>query len=641
MSEEHTEQEHFQPIPSPFDVRIQEADLYITHGLYEEAAAAYQNLLDDIKKGDLDSKEKNRLTLLVQEKLNKALDKSTSGEVESPVSPAQTDGEELDPARFFNQGLALKDVDLFEDAIAEFERAAQMGYDRYESYSQCVECALELEKNDLALQFLEKILEADELDDEVKDRVKLQIADISEKESDYQRAFEYYSELWLKDPEKYDEVKAKLDGVKDKLKKEHLEKLQQFIELGDIVECRVLLEILAKELDATKEELAPYCEKLEFPVTDIFLDIVPADEAVDGLHGSVEKYKEASERKKTSVEVVKELGLPDIDAPSARGAARLPVGETGTPGESFVGKKLRTIDPDLLPPLLKKDRGSEYEVVKGIGEGNTCLALEVKDIETNKLYIAQSLVAASGKIAKNVDFYLRWATLISCMNCKQVAKVYDVAVIDERPFLVMEHLGPSLDRVLAEKDVLPVHTVLAISRNILKGVAYCHTHLGLDGERHKVFHLDLRPSRILCDPRRKGRQKIINQGLLTLLAGDLSASLSYGIFDCPHHLLAYKAPEQFQPELLLKLHRPPVCTDIYAIGVVMYEMLTGCTPFVGPTYDDYMAQHLGRYPIPPKVLVSSIPEDLDAIILKCLRKKPMERWRSVTELELALEKVKA
>ncbi len=640
MPEEHTEQEHFQPIPSPFDVRIQEADLYITHGLYDEAASAYQNLLEDIKNADLDSREKNRLVLLVQEKLNRALDKGTSGEIESPVVESKPAGEDEDPGSLFSEGLALKDVDLYEEAIAEFNRAAEKGYSKEECYEQCVECALALEKDDLALEYLEKILDLDDLETAVKERVALRAAELSEKLDDYQRALEYYNQLWLSAPDRYGELEEKLDEIKERLKKEHIEKLEQFIELGDIVECRVLLEILAKELDATREELASYCEKLGFPIDDIFFGITPKNAGLNKIASVSEDRGDGAERKKSSVEVVKELGLPDIEAAASRGICRPSDRECIISDPGLIGKILKTVDIGLLPPLLKHEEVREYEVVRGVGEGNTCLALEVKDVKSQKLYVAQSLVAASGKIAKNVEFYVKWATLISVMNCKQVARVCDIAILDERPFLIMEHLGPSLDSVLTEKKTLPVDTMLAISHNLLKAVAYCHTHLGLDGERHKVYHLDLRPSRVLWDPCRKGRQKIINQGLLTLLAGDVGASLSYGIFDCPPHLLAYKAPEQFQPELLLKLHRPPVPTDIYAIGVLMYEMLTGCTPFVGPTYDDYMTQHLTRYPIPPKVLVSSIPEDLDAIVLRCLRKKPMERWRSVTELELALEKVK-
>ena len=639
MAEEHTDQEHFQPIPSPYDVRIQEADLYITHGLYDEAASAYESLLEDIEKGDLDSKEKNRLILLVQEKLNKALDKSSSGEVESPAPSTPSKNEEIDPIRLFNQGLALKDVDLYEEAIAEFERAMQAGYSKYEVYEQCAECALALDEKTRALKYLEEILGLEKLEDSERERVMLMAAELSEDEGDYQRAFEYLSQIGLKHPEKFSEIEDRVNRVREKLKSDHLEKLQRFIDIGDIVQCRVLLEILAKELDATKEELTPYCEKLGFPVSDIFVDIGVQDSGSGDLE-SVSRESELSHKKKSSVEAVKKLGLPDVDARISRKESKTGKEQPEISDPSLLGKILTTINIDRLPPLLKRKKKKEYQVHGFVGEGSTCLALNVKDQESGKTYVAQSLISASEKITKNIEFYVKWATLISNMGCKQVAKVIDIAVLDDRPFLIMEHLGPSLESVLEEKDALPVDTVLAIAHNILKAVAYCHTHLGLDGEKHKVYHLDLRPSRILFDPKKKERQKIINQGLWTLVAGDVTAALSYGLFDCPPSLLAYKAPEQFQPELLLKLHRPPVCTDIYALGVIIYEMLTGCTPFVGPTYDDYMTQHLSRYPIPPKVLVSSIPEDLDAIVLKCLRKKPMERWRSVTELELALEKVK-
>ncbi|HEC32134.1 MAG TPA: PAS domain S-box protein, partial [Deltaproteobacteria bacterium] len=76
-----------------------------THlGLYDEAASAYQNLLEDIEEADLDSKEKNRLILLVQEKLNKALNKGSTGETELPPTMSQPKDEEVDPVRLFNQG---------------------------------------------------------------------------------------------------------------------------------------------------------------------------------------------------------------------------------------------------------------------------------------------------------------------------------------------------------------------------------------------------------------------------------------------------------------------------------------------------------------------------------------------------------
>lgn len=640
MSEELNGQEHFQPIPSPFDVRIQEADLYVTHGLFDEAETAYRELIEDIKNGDLDTREKNRLTLLVQEKLDKTCQNVRSDEdvASSSGGSRPKESQKIDPAQAFNQGLALKDVDLFEEAMAEFEGSAKFGYKKSKSYQYCGECALELKKPELALEYFQKALNLNSTPKAELNRILLRLAQTAEQIPNYETAFEFYNELWAKDSEEYPFVESKLAEIKEVLKKEYFEKLDQFVEMGDIVECRVIIEVLVRELDTGPDELEPYCEKLSFPITDIF----PEEERV-----SEQQLKRASDgfshphaiskQKRSPVSVIRDLGLPDLDSPTE--GARKRRAESRKEALAVEGT-LVSVDPEILPPLLKGKKVHKYSVIKTIARGNSSLVMEVEDIESGNRYKAQGLTEASGNMAKDMGFYLKWAELISNMYCKQVARIVDVAMLDDQPLLIMENVGSSLEMVLETKKILSVPETLKVSFNILKGVAYCHTHLGLDGERHKVYHLDLRPSRILWDVVHKERQKIINQGLITLLANGKDYALNYGLFDCPNHLLAYKAPEQFRPEILRKLHRSPVCTDIYSLGIIMYEMLTGCVAFQGPTYDDYEKQHLEHYPVPPKVLISSIPEDLDDIVLKCLRKKPEERWRSVTELYLALERVK-
>jgi serine/threonine-protein kinase len=78
--------------------------------------------------------------------------------------------------------------------------------------------------------------------------------------------------------------------------------------------------------------------------------------------------------------------------------------------------------------------------------------------------------------------------------------------------------------------------------------------------------------------------------------------------------------------------------DIYALGVVLYEMVTGIKPFAGPGFDEFRFQHMKRFPAPPKVHNHNIPSWLDAMIVKCLDKEPQKRWRSPTQMELAIGK---
>jgi len=79
--------------------------------------------------------------------------------------------------------------------------------------------------------------------------------------------------------------------------------------------------------------------------------------------------------------------------------------------------------------------------------------------------------------------------------------------------------------------------------------------------------------------------------------------------------------------------------DIYTFGVVFYQALTGHLPFTGPSPEDFCKQHNEKYPVPPRVFISTIPAKLDELVLKCLQKDPKKRWRTPTEIDLALEKI--
>ncbi len=103
--------------------------------------------------------------------------------------------------------------------------------------------------------------------------------------------------------------------------------------------------------------------------------------------------------------------------------------------------------------------------------------------------------------------------------------------------------------------------------------------------------------------------------------------------------LAYMAPEQFHRSPARMPDKMKQAADIYSFGLVFYKALTGKLPFKGPSPEDFKKQHTEKYPVPPRVFISSIPAKLDEAILKCLHKDPKKRWRTPTELDLALEKI--
>jgi serine/threonine protein kinase len=198
---------------------------------------------------------------------------------------------------------------------------------------------------------------------------------------------------------------------------------------------------------------------------------------------------------------------------------------------------------------------------------------------------------------------------------------------------VREYLPVSLGMLFESGEPFPVSLAVFIAHRILQGLGDLHLHKGQDEQVRNIFHLDLRPSKILLH-NTKPRVKINNAGLWSILSRSNPQDTSLGRLPLP--MLAYKAPEQFRTYLARR--RPPVFTDIYQFGALFYEMLTGVPAFRASSYEEYEIQHCDQYPTPPKVWRPEIPDQLNEIIMQCLYCDPMKRWRSTTQIALQLEK---
>jgi serine/threonine protein kinase len=131
--------------------------------------------------------------------------------------------------------------------------------------------------------------------------------------------------------------------------------------------------------------------------------------------------------------------------------------------------------------------------------------------------------------------------------------------------------------------------------------------------------------------------KITDFGLVFQLNNMLDLTTSYE--ELSAFELAYMAPELFNRAPARMPDKMKQAADLYSFGLVFYQALTGKLPFEGPSPEDFKKQHNEQYPVPPRVFISSIPAKLDKAILKCLHKDPKKRWRTPTELDLALEKI--
>lgn len=193
-----------------------------------------------------------------------------------------------------------------------------------------------------------------------------------------------------------------------------------------------------------------------------------------------------------------------------------------------------------------------------------------------------------------------------------IVAVYSVNILPV-PFVEMEYLPRTLGDV--EKP-LPMETAARIAAGIAAGLAYAH--------ERGVIHRDIKPGNILLAGDLS--PKITDWGMSTTLEASRDTTVA-------GFTLAYAAPEQIAPE---RFGRTDARTDIYQLGVVFYELVTGKTPFAGENLAGFAGAVLHEQPAPPSLIEEGLAE-LDPIILRCLAKDPADRYQSARELLDAIE----
>lgn len=212
--------------------------------------------------------------------------------------------------------------------------------------------------------------------------------------------------------------------------------------------------------------------------------------------------------------------------------------------------------------------------------------------------------------------FRREAEAAAMLDHPNIVRVYDFFEDDAgRCFLIMELVeGPNLKQYLRRHGCLSLDQALAVAEHVCAALQAAHDR--------GFVHRDIKPQNILLDP--SGRAKLTDFGIVHVGSGATltTGGLVLGTAD-------YIAPEQARGEQL------GPASDIYALGVVLYEMLTGHVPFVGPTPMSVAMQHASASVLPPSRLVSGLPRYVEAIVLRALRKAPAQRYRSARIMGIA------
>lgn len=273
-----------------------------------------------------------------------------------------------------------------------------------------------------------------------------------------------------------------------------------------------------------------------------------------------------------------------------------------------------TAGPQRQPRLL----AGRYDVLEVVGSGASAVTWRGHDRRLERQVAIKILRRDGEQDDAYVQRFEREARTSASVSNGHVVDIYDVGQEDGWLYLVMQFVdGEDLKHLIARRGPLPLGEAREIARQILDGLAAIH--------RAGILHRDIKPQNVLVD--RNGLVRVTDFGIAQSVAdpGLTMAGVAVGT-------AAYMAPEQAQAGQLGE------ATDIYAVGVVLYEMLTGALPFDRPTAMATMLAHVEEQPLPPSRRAPSqrIPAGYDAIVLQAMSKRPDDRFRSATAMARAL-----
>ncbi|MBV8760736.1 MAG: serine/threonine protein kinase [Deltaproteobacteria bacterium] len=287
----------------------------------------------------------------------------------------------------------------------------------------------------------------------------------------------------------------------------------------------------------------------------------------------------------------------------------------------------------VILAALGSDRiyGLRQKVTEVMQLGKYVLGEKIGEGGMGKVYEARHLLlrrptAIKLMHANKPEYMQRFEAEVQAMSeltHPNTAAVYDYGQSDGVFYYAMEYLGDGIDlaKLIRMYGAQPSGRVAKILEQICGALAEAH--------ERKLIHRDIKPNNIiLCE---RGLipdvAKVVDFGLVKDIAPEAAGQSTQVIVGTPHYL----APEQ----LLGRPIGPPV--DLYALGLVGYELLTGKKPFEGKTVMEYATKHITQKPSPPsQVSAIHIPRELEAIIMKCLEKEPDHRFTSATEMADAL-----
>ena len=252
-----------------------------------------------------------------------------------------------------------------------------------------------------------------------------------------------------------------------------------------------------------------------------------------------------------------------------------------------------------------------YEILEVIGEGGMAVVYKARDNRLDRLVAVKIM---REEMASDEEFRRRFCAeshAVAMLSNPNIVAVYDVSHSDAMEYIVMELVeGITLKQYMDKKGALPWREMLHFSKQIARALGHAH--------ERGIIHRDIKPQNIMLP--RDGTIKVADFGIAAL-ENEIEENDGQAIGS-----IHYIAPEQARGE------SPDARSDLYSLGVVMYEMLTGQRPYTGDTLGEIAVKHMNAEAVPPHKIVEDIPAELERITLKAMNAKITERYQSAAEL---------
>jgi serine/threonine-protein kinase len=259
-----------------------------------------------------------------------------------------------------------------------------------------------------------------------------------------------------------------------------------------------------------------------------------------------------------------------------------------------------------------------YRIERKLGAGGMADVYLAEDQELGRRVAIKILNDRHAADDSFIERFRREAKNAAGLSHPNIVSIYDRGEAEGTYYIAMEYLdGRSLKELIVGRGPAPIKIAIDYARQILAAVGFAH--------KHGIVHRDIKPHNVLVG--HEGRLKVTDFGIARSGASQMTEVGS--IIGTAQYL----SPEQARGA--------PVdqTSDLYSVGVVLYEMLTGQVPFTGDTPLEIAMKHLSEVPVPPSELRPEVPHDLDSVVLRALAKDPHERYRSADEMDADLQRV--